>query len=210
LLLTSLAIAASLLYPLLATRPRLEQRFAPHLGSGTLNALDWMEYGTLPVSGSADEFELSFAGDQAAIDWFNRNVAGSPVVAEASIGPYRCNGSRISIGTGLPTPIGWERHQQQQRYPETLGARVDDTARLYETADIEEKRDILARYNIAYVVVGPLERLGIGIHPRSGDCVADPSPQGIEAFQRMVGTDLEVAFEAGGTTVYRVRSAAAA
>ncbi len=167
-----------------------------------------MGYGTLPVFGAPDDNELAFAGDRAAIDWFNRNVGGSPVVAEASIGPYRCNGSRISIGTGLPTPIGWERHQQQQRYPETLGARVDDVARLYATPDVEEKRDILARYNVAYVVVGPLERLGV--RPSANDCVADPSPRGIEAFQRMVGTDLDVAFEADGTTVYRVRMAGGA
>ena len=38
----------------------------------------------------------------------------------------RCNGSRISAATGLPTIIGWERYQQQQRYPDTLPARVQD------------------------------------------------------------------------------------
>ncbi len=203
LVVSALVVAASLLYPLLATKPRLEQRFAAELGSGTLNALDWMEYGSLPVSGMGNGERISFAGDRAAIDWLNRNVPGSPVVAEASIGPYRCNGSRISIGTGLRTIIGWERHQQQQRYPETLGPRVEDVARLYRSSDPEEKLAILRRYDVGYVVVGPLERLGLSIDQRGG-CAAAPNAAGIEALERMVGSTLEVAFEAGETTVYRV------
>ena len=109
--------------------------------------------------GSPAYDEIAYAGDADAIAWFFANVSGSPVVAEASIGPYRCNGSRISAATGLPTIIGWERHQQQQRYPETLPARVADVRSLYTSPDIDEKASILRRYNVEYVVVGDLERI---------------------------------------------------
>ena len=70
----------------------------------------------------ADQFNNSGSGepvyfkdDLALIDWLNAHIHGTPVIAEASIGPYRGNGSRISSATGLPTIIGWERHEEQQR-----------------------------------------------------------------------------------------------
>lgn len=200
--LTGAIVLLSLVYPVLATLPRLEQRFVDHLGSGTLNGLDWMESATLPIVGGATATDLSFAGDRAVIDWLNHHVDGSPVVAEASIGPYRCNGSRISIGTGLPTIIGWERHEQQQRYPDQLPQRVDDVRRLYASTDLNEKVAILRRYNVEYVVVGPLERLGI--EANRNDCIVSNQSEGTEAFSSMVGTTLAIAFESNDTVLYRV------
>ncbi|MBA3642701.1 MAG: glycosyltransferase family 39 protein [Chloroflexia bacterium] len=199
---TGLVVLLSLVYPLLATLPRLEQRFIDRLGSGTLNSLDWMDYGTLPVGGTVTETNLAFADDRAVIDWLNQQVEGSPVIAEASIGPYRCNGSRISINTGLPTIIGWERHEQQQRYPDQLPQRVEDVRWLYATPDVDEKVSILRRYNVEYVIVGSLERLGI--EPSGNDCLATERADGIAAFDRMVGESLEVAFASNQTVLYRV------
>ena len=198
---TLLVFLASLTYPALATGPRLEQRFTPGTPVGTLDAFAWMEAGTVPVLGSPAYDEIAYAGDADAIAWFFANVSASPVVAEASIGPYRCNGSRISAATGLPTIIGWERHQQQQRYPETLPARVADVRSLYTSPDIDEKASILRRYNVEYVVVGDLER----VYPiADNECTPSGSEAGIEAFDAMVGTTLEVAHASSGTTIYRV------
>lgn len=201
---SGLVILASLAYPLLATKPRLEERFAGHPGPGTLNALDWMGYGTVPT---VDGGKISFADDRAAIDWFNRHVDGSPVIAEASIGPYRCNGSRISINTGLPTIIGWERHETQQRYLDGLAQRVDDVRTLYTSPDMATKLAILRKYDVRYVVVGQLERL----YPQiaGNDCVPTNPTAGIAAFDGMVGKSFEVAFRSGTTTVYRVLPAGA-
>jgi uncharacterized membrane protein len=196
-----LVVLASLLYPLVATGPRLAQRFTPGTPLGTLNAFAWMEAGTVPVVGSPAYQEIAYAGDADAIAWFFANVSGSPVVAEASIGPYRCNGSRISTATGLPTIIGWERHEQQQRYLETLPSRVADVRTLYTSPDTSEKASILRRYNVEYVVVGDLER----IYPiNNNECTPAGSQAGIEAFDAMVGTTLEVAHASRGTTIYRV------
>jgi uncharacterized membrane protein len=199
LIVAAIVVALSLFYPVLATKPRLEQRFTSELGSGTLNALDWMDYGTIATSNGD---LLTFADDRAGIEWFWDNVAGSPVIVEASIGPYRCNGSRYSIATGLPAVIGWERHLYQQRFPEGIAARRDDVALLYASPDAQTKLAIRRRYGVEYVVVGPLERRGIKIS--GNDCVPTDVAAGIAAFDGMVGTSLEVVFQQGETTIYRV------
>jgi len=194
--LSALVIAASLVYPLTATRPRLEQRFTDALGSRTLNALDWMNYATLQ---SADGQTITFKGDLDAINWFNSEVPGTPVIAEASIGPYRGNGSRISIHTGLPTILGWDRHERQQRYPEGIDERFQDVRTLYDSSDPATKMEILRKYDVQYVIVGDVERKSkIGNEPYA-------SAEGIATFETMVGTYLDVAFASNGTTVYRVR-----
>jgi uncharacterized membrane protein len=101
----------------------------------------------------------------------------------------------------LPTIIGWERHEQQQRYPDTLPARVEDVRSLYSSSDPAEKASILRRYNVEYVVVGDLERR----YPTAdNNCTPTGSEAGIAAFDEMVGTTLEVAFSSGTTTIYRV------
>jgi uncharacterized membrane protein len=197
---STLVVAASLLYPGFAVGPRLAQRFPDRPPLGTLNALGWMQSGEL-FSEGAPAGSIAFAGDLATIDWFNREVGGSPVIAEASIGPYRCNGSRISIATGLPTIIGWERHESQQRPADELPERVADVDRLYRSQEPREKERILRRYNVEYVVVGDLERA----YPvPDNQCTATGSAEGIAVFDEMVGESLEVAFADAGTTVYRV------
>jgi YYY domain-containing protein len=190
-----LVIAAGFMYPLTSTKPRLEERFTTSLGSGTLNALDWMNYGTLH---SPTGKVISFKDDLAAIDWFNAHVSGSPVIAEASIGPYRGNGSRFAIATGLPTVLGWDNHETQQRYLEGITTRYQDVRRLYQSADPAEKMAILNQYGVEYVIVGDVER-----YSTVGNQLY-ATPEGIAAFDQMVGNGLEIAFQSGNTTVYRV------
>ena len=196
----TVAIAASLAFPVFSTGVRLDQRFTPSRPHWTLNAFDWMDYGTIPTRpGGTGIVPLRFDEDRAVIDWFNSEVPGTPVIAEASISQYLCGGSRISIGTGLPVVLGWYRHEQQQRYPTYLDERRSDLRTLYTSADTERKRDIIARYGIAYIVVGSLERNYL-----TNDCTATDASAGIAAISDMVGEDLEVAFRAGETIVYRV------
>ena len=191
-------------YPLTATLPRLETRFASHLGSRTLNALDWMDYGTIPMT---DGSSLAFTEDRAVIDWFNSSVTGTPVLAEAAFGAYRCNGSRISIATGLPAVIGWVNHQTQQRDADDLWAREDDLQTLYTEPDVRTKREIIDRYGIEYIVVGQMERS----YPRidGGSCEPQGSGAGINAFTEMVGTSLEVAFRIAPQSSYQYSSLSA-
>jgi uncharacterized membrane protein len=198
---TTILFLASLLYPAFAIGPRLDQRFVPGTASGTLDALRWMDAGTVPVFGSAEASAIHFTEDRAAIAWLQDNIQGTPVIAEASIGPYRCNGTRIANATGLPTIIGWERHQQQQRYPQELPERVEDVRTLYTSPDVSLKESILRKYNVGYVVVGELERL----YPiANNECTPTGSAEGIAAFDAMIGTSLEEVFSSNGTAIYRV------
>lgn len=177
--------------------------------SHTLNTLDWMRFGTVPLMARQPNGSLTpdgtihFRGDLEAIQWFRKHVQGTPVIAEASIGAYRCNGSRISINTGLPSIIGWAYpHESQQRYPEGIAERVNDVRQLYISPDPAVKRQILTRYDVEYVIVGDLER----DYPYAinNDCIANGSAAGIAAFDQMVGSSLEIVFQQDGTTIYQV------
>ena len=77
-----MAIVASFAYPVVATGVRLNQHFPQDGRHWTLNALDWMDYGEI----EAGSVTLTYAGDRAAIAWFNENVGGTPVIAEAVLG----------------------------------------------------------------------------------------------------------------------------
>ena len=62
------------------------------------------------------------------------------------------------------------------------------------------KREILFRYDVRYVIVGDVERNTL----YGGEAYA--SSAGLTALEHMVGSTLEVAFQTGSTTVYRVIS----
>lgn len=96
--------------------------------------------------------------DRAAVEWLNDNVAGIPVLAEAH-GPSYQDFSRISMHTGLPTVLGWDYHvsQRAQRWPD-INKRKDDLKKLYTTDSKQVATDILRRYHVALVYVGPIER----------------------------------------------------
>lgn len=105
-----------------------------------------------------------------AIQWLNRNVAGTPVILEAAEKPGDFTEfSRVSSRTGLPTIIGWMGHEIQWRgYPGGDGgesetgtpftARPDDVELIYNTTDAGRARSLLEAYEVEYVYVGRLER----------------------------------------------------
>ncbi|HYI24005.1 MAG TPA: DUF2298 domain-containing protein [Thermomicrobiales bacterium] len=191
----TIAIVAALAYPVFATGVRLNQRFPQDGRHWTLNSLDWMDYGEI----DAGAVNLTYAGDRAAIEWLNDNVGGTPVIAEAVLDAYACAGSRISIHTGLPAVVGWTWHETQQRGVTGLFQREEDVRDLYTSADPVLIEAVINRYDIEYIVVGDLERW----YPAS-DCRVTDNSDGISAIDSLVGSRLEVAFELGGTVIYRV------
>ena len=160
-----------------------------------------MEYGEVPM---VNDQPLRFADDLEAINWMNHNIDGAPVIVEASFGTYRCNGSRVSINTGLPAVIGWVRHERQQRTAPDLDQREREVREFYtdDSADAAAKRAFLDNYNVEYVVVGQMERQYPSID--GNDCISNGNPEAISVIDSMEGTDLEVAFENESTTIYRV------
>ncbi|MGH2549973.1 MAG: hypothetical protein ACRDHN_11310 [Thermomicrobiales bacterium] len=178
-------------------------------GAGTLNSIAWMDFGTVIAT---DGQIIRFDGDREAIDWLNDNVSGSPVIAEAVVvkpdywgGAYTCGGSRIAVATGLPTVMGWDRHESQQRPTTGFRKRERDIHTLYTSTGISEKRQVIETYRIEYIISGPLEAIYPEITP-DNTCKPTGSPGGISALASMVGSDLEVVFSRDGTTIYHVLS----
>ena len=108
----------------------------------------------------------SLKWDYEAIQWLQDNVKGTPVVAEAGSGllnvPLYQWGSRISTNTGLPTIIGWDWHQKQQRSVlpgQVIERRIQDVNAIYTTTDMTQAKDLLGQYGVKYIYVGPLEQL---------------------------------------------------
>ncbi len=138
-----LLIAVGLVYTVLAVPARAEEHGKPW----TLDGAAWLAT-TRP-------------GDYAAVQWLNANVVGAPVIAEAPSDQYRAYvyEGRISALTGLPTVLGWSGHQRQWRgnYDEPA-RREQDLARLFSTLEPAEAREIVARYHIAYIYIGSVER----------------------------------------------------
>jgi len=108
-------------------------------------------------------------GDYAAIEWLNTNAPRGAVIAEAVGGEYSY-GNRISMATGLATPLGWAGHESQWRgssqffKDDAAGIdRAGDLARLYQTLSASETLTLLDKYAIKFVVVGGQERAQYGV-----------------------------------------------
>ncbi len=97
-------------------------------------------------------------GDADAIDWLDKEAEPDSRIVEAVGGSYTEHG-RLSAATGVPTLLGWPGHERQWRGTDELFAgRIGDIKNIYELVDIPETRDILQRYDVTYVVIGPRER----------------------------------------------------
>lgn len=197
-------VAAGLVYPIVGTPQRLSLGMPGSPDQLTLNGLTWMK-GSWIYNTSGQR--IDFTGDYYAIMWLRQHDTNNGIIAEASIGPYRGNGSRISAGTGLPTVLGWDSHERQQRYSPGIDQRLIDVRTLYNTPDIAVKQRLIEKYDISYIVVGDVERewepqAGFAGDPLGGQPYA--SAAGLAALKSMVGSELTVAFQYAHTTVYKV------
>jgi YYY domain-containing protein len=121
----------------------------------TLDSMEFMAHATY-----WDGEPMDLGQDYRAIRWLQANVPASPVIVEGHAPEYRW-GSRFSIYTGLPSVIGWNWHQRQQRTltPDTwVWNRANDVRDFYETADIAQAHDFLEKYDVGYIIVGQMER----------------------------------------------------
>ena len=197
-----LLVFVALLYPLTATAAHWNIRMnreAPRTLDGA-EFLRYVEYGDANYLGEG--VIIRPGDDLGAIDWLRRNVQGSPVIMEAYGGnPYRSIAARIAMYTGLPSVIGWDWHQRQQRAVvpgAQVSARIDDVNNFYNTPDPATAAAILDKYGVQYVVVGSLEN-------------AYYWPQGLAKFDRMAaeGTLQEV-YRDATARIYRVADPEAA
>ncbi len=182
----ALLVGFSLIYTALGTRDRVGDRFAD-----LPPTLDGTAYMTVAEHWERDEI-FPLLWDYQAIRWLQENVEGSPVVLEAHMDQYRWGG-RIANYTGLPTILGWPWHQIQQRhgYRQQVHERAAHVRLAYETTDTTIATELLRRYDVAYVVVGELERLN---YPA----------EGLAKFGRMAESGmLTKVYENEGTAIFR-------
>ncbi|MCR5829606.1 MAG: hypothetical protein K6F93_04550 [Lachnospiraceae bacterium] len=99
-----------------------------------------------------------------AIRFLDENVKGRPVIIEANGDSYSRE-CRFSAWTGLPTLLGWKTHEWLWRssgdtgYPVVLSERENDIRTLYTSEELSEKRKVIDKYDISYIIIGNVERL---------------------------------------------------
>jgi len=182
-------LASSAVFLFLGTWQRVDDRFpGPRPPVGTLDGSAFMTVGSYTWPDDSNRIQLVY--DHQALRWFEDNVTGTPVVAEAPLPYYREFGLKVASYTGLPTLLG--AHHNEQRYDWQVGPRSEDANTLYQTTDLEETRELMTRLNISYIYVGQLER---SVYPA----------EGLEKFEvlRLSG-ELLLAYENPGVMVYEV------
>jgi uncharacterized membrane protein len=154
-------LGACLLYPLTAAPVRMRDRFEGSV-SKTLDGTAYMRTSTYVDNGTPIVLEW----DRQATEWLRNHVKGLPTLLEANTQPNLYSwGSRVSIYTGLPTVIGWDWHQKQQRSVlpgDIVDKRIQDVRTIYTTTDLAQAKQLLETYGVKYVYLGALERLYYG------------------------------------------------
>ncbi len=181
---------AALVYPLTATPARATDRWVADAPGG----LDGTAFFSA-VSAARQGPAFSLDEDAAAIAWLQANVSGTPVILEAHQPSYQWAG-RVATFSGLPTILGWEWHQVQQRNAvgasATIARRQQIIAEIYNTFNSTTAAEWLRLYGVEYLYVGGVER-----------SIYDPA--GLAKFERMVADgQLAPVFSQGQTTIYRV------
>jgi YYY domain-containing protein len=180
-------LLGALLYPLFATPVRLNDRFAGSISTG----LDGAAYAETTTYDDPHG-PIVLAQDFEGIDWMRHNVQGTPAIVEGRTDLYRWGG-RFSIYTGLPTVIGWDWHQTQQRgnLAYMVQLRMVEVDSFYNTTDTTAAMGFLDTYDVRYVIVGQLERYYYGA-------------EGIAKFETGLDNALEIVFQNESLTIYEV------
>jgi len=186
----ALLLLGAAVYPLFATPVRLDDRFND-LSFG----LDGAAYMREAVY--ADEHgPIDLSLDYEGIAWMRENVRGTPAIVEGRTPLYRWGG-RFSVYTGLPSVLGWDWHQIQQRgrFAFMVGQRAEAVDDFYADPDIESAKAFLRAYKPGYVILGRVERL---YYPADGLRKLDAGLDG----------SLELAFANEELKIFRVRAEA--
>lgn len=184
-------LAGAFMFTLTGTSDKISDRMnvdAPH----SLDSMEYMNHSEL-----WDGQIMNLSEDYRAIRWLQDNVIGSPVIVEANCSEYRwC--TRMTINTGLPSVVGWNFHQRQQRgiFAPQVQERVDQVGMFYNTTDIQTAVDFLKKYDVKYIIVGQLER---NIYPALPEL-----PDGLSKFKEYDGVYWKAVYQDANTTIYEV------
>jgi YYY domain-containing protein len=198
-LLTLLVLSAAI-YPLLGTRARIADRFDSSLGltlDGTAFQQTTVYHDPGPGNrGQEESAKYALASDAEALECIRQNIPGTAVFLEGATDQYRWT-PRVALYTGNPVVVGWEWHQMQQRgaggsEPARVRARIADVRNMYSTTSVSQFTEKLDEYAVEYIYLGPAERL---YYPDAG----------LDKLENMTGDALDVVFNNGDVTIYKVR-----
>ncbi len=178
---TVLLVAGGMVYPVMATYSRVRG------------------FESEPNLNGAVNIAQNHPDDWAAIEWLRSNAQGAPIILEAPGSSYVYEG-RVSAFTGYPAVLGWALHESQWRgsYVEQ-GRREPDIETIYTTADGRLALDLLHRWDVDYVVVGPPER-----RYTEALCKASERRCNVEQALQKFDAILHLGFRQGRTAIYRV------
>jgi YYY domain-containing protein len=154
-------LLAGLIYPILGTRTRIDDRFPGQENRpaiGTLDGLAYMTVGTFEWP-AGNPIQLKY--DYEAIRWLQDHVRGTPILAEAKIGYYREGGMRVAAYTGLPSILGG-LHQNEQRYGSQISDRDFVVTQFWTSPDPALTQQLIDELGISYIYVGQIERAHYG------------------------------------------------
>jgi YYY domain-containing protein len=182
-------IGSAALFPMLASADKITDRISartPH----TLDGMAYMAYSTYNEGG----VNMDLSGDYRAIQWVQDHIAGSPVIVEGNVTEYRW-ANRFTINTGLPSVVGWNWHQRQQRAltPSAwVTDRVQAVNNFYATYNRTVTETFLRKFDVSYIIVGVMEHT---IYPADG----------LAKFEAWNGDLWDVVYRDGNTVIYQVR-----
>lgn len=182
-------VVSAALFTLLGGTAKVRDRMVPS-APHSLDGMAYMERATYNNMGT----DLDLNRDYHAIRWMQANVSGSPVIVEAASGNQYAWFSRYSIYTGLPTVLGWQWHQIQQRTllpGDRVPSRLADIDDFYTTTDEGSALRFLEKYGVRYVVVGQVER---GFYEGLG----------LDKFERLQGALWDAVYRDRDTVIYEV------
>ena len=142
-----------------------------------------------PFDGEATLDGLAFVqpAERQAIEYLRDNAPSNAGMVEA-VGEWSDAGL-ISRSTGIPTIFNWPGHQVQWRgSSDKLDGRAEDVASIYESPSGEVAANLLRKYDVDFVYIGPRERSTFG-------------DEGLAKFDAF----MDKAFERGRVVIYRVR-----
>ena len=205
----ALMIVAVLLYPIQAIPARLIERGSDPIPPPTLDGRAYFK--TLTSVGGLEgvaPFDLTY--DAQSVFEFYDKVVGTPVILQASIEPYRGGGSFIPINTGLPTVLGWDHHERQQRYPVMASDRSDSNGsdglirKIYNTSDMQGALTLLDHYHVTYIHLGVIERQ-MQYVDATGATIPYMSDEGFSKFDTMVKLGLlSIVYQNPGVTIFQI------
>ena len=182
-------VLAGAIYPIFGTYDRIGFRF--NSLPNTLNGLNYMKAASYIFDDNRGVENLK--EDYEAVIWIRNNIKGSPVILEGQGELYRTLHGRVSIYTGLPTVLGWDNHQSQQRgYTELIAERKRDIETIYSSSNLDAVMLLIDKYDIRYVYIGQLEKYYY-------------NAEGLEKFDDRNGNYFDLSYYNDEVRIYKVK-----